>query len=61
MYHCADYKIPWFGNGSWINNRTPGTQAGFKDNDFVVRWADSGAYSSDDVADWSGVHYVKHC
>ncbi|MEU6557103.1 hypothetical protein ABZ915_43725 [Streptomyces sp. NPDC046915] len=61
MYHCADYKIPWFGNGSWINNQTPGTQAGFKDNDFVVRWADPGAYSSDDVADWSWVHYVKNC
>ncbi|MFE6888014.1 hypothetical protein [Streptomyces sp. NPDC057694] len=61
MYYCADYKIPWFGNGSWINNQTPGTQAGFKDNDFVVRWADSGAYSSDDVADWSWVHTVKNC
>lgn len=61
MYYCADYKIPWFGNGSWINNQTPGTQAGFKDWDFVVRWVDPGAYSSDDVADWTWVNYLKNC
>jgi hypothetical protein len=61
MYQCASYKIPWFGDGSWINNQTSGTQAAFRDNEFVVRWVDSGAYSSDDVADWTWVHYVTNC
>lgn len=61
MKACAAYKIPWFGDGSWINNQTTGTQAGFRDDQFVVRWVDSGAYSSDDVADWTWVHYVTNC
>ncbi|MFJ4481391.1 hypothetical protein ACIP3D_03480 [Streptomyces longwoodensis] len=61
MYACASYKIPWFGDGSWENNQTRGTRAQFRDNQFIVRWTDRGAYDNDDVADWSWVHYVTNC
>ncbi|MFE3269360.1 hypothetical protein [Streptomyces sp. NPDC059215] len=61
MFTCAAYKIPWFGDGSWINHQTTGTQAGFRDNEFVVRWVDPGAYFQDEIADWTWVHYVTNC
>lgn len=61
MIACASYKIPWFGDGSWQNHQTAGTRAQFRDNQFIVRWTDSGAPTQDEVADWSWVHYVTNC
>jgi hypothetical protein len=61
MYQCAEYSIPWSGHGSWINNQTTGTVAQFRSDDHVNRWHDTGAYDSDDDADWSWVWYVRNC
>jgi hypothetical protein len=60
MWHCNWYRIPWKGNGSWINNQFNGTVAIFRDDDGIARWQ-SPAYDSDLSADWNWVHWVQNC
>ncbi|RKT53987.1 hypothetical protein [Saccharothrix australiensis] len=57
---CQTVPIPWYSDGSWINNQTTGTVAQFKSSDGVTRWA-SPAYDNDPVADWRWVASVKNC
>ncbi|MEV5795678.1 hypothetical protein [Streptomyces sp. NPDC052192] len=45
MWACYNYRIPWLGNGSWINNQSTGTVANFLDDYGVSKWHDDGAFS----------------
>ncbi|MGC0344233.1 hypothetical protein RKD20_009267 [Streptomyces sp. SLBN-8D4] len=60
-YYCRENPMPFMGHGSWKNNQTTGTVANFESGDHVSRWHDTGAYTEDDDADWSWVHWVRNC
>lgn len=59
-YTCGILHIPWYTDGSWINNQYAGTMAEFKSTDGVTRWR-SPAPDNDDFADWRWVGSVKNC
>jgi hypothetical protein len=61
FYYCRENPMPFMGHGSWKNNQTTGTIANFESGDHVSRWHDTGAYTEDDDADWSWVHWVRNC
>ncbi|GHH94076.1 hypothetical protein [Streptomyces capillispiralis] len=63
MYTCDNYFIPWRGEGSWMNNQTPGTAP-------TLHWVDSmrppwkmpAAFSMQGYhVDWAPVHSITNC
>ncbi|MFJ6088431.1 hypothetical protein ACIQI8_44535 [Streptomyces sp. NPDC092369] len=61
MYNCADYYMPWGVTGSWDNNQTTGTKARMYDGNGNLGYTTPGAHSSDDVAPWAWVSWIRNC
>lgn len=61
MYFCQFYNMPFVGNGSWVNNQTPGTRAGFYDFYYNRIYLTAGAYSQSGSYNWTPVFHVKPC
>ncbi|MFF9863848.1 peptidase inhibitor family I36 protein [Streptomyces sp. NPDC013953] len=62
LYRCATYTLEnWTGDGSWINNQTPGTRARFLDHNRNTIHTTPGAYSASSRHDWDPVWYVVNC
>ncbi|MFI6102993.1 peptidase inhibitor family I36 protein [Streptomyces sp. NPDC051310] len=62
LYRCATYTLEnWTGDGSWINNQTPGTRAQFLDRNRNVIHTTPGAYSASSRYNWDPVWYVVNC
>jgi hypothetical protein len=61
MYYCQYYSMPFGGNGSFVNNQTPGTVAKGYDQNYNYIWNSGKAYSEDDVIEWTQIWYVKPC
>ncbi|KUJ39343.1 MULTISPECIES: hypothetical protein [Streptomyces] len=61
-YHaCGYFPLPSLaGNGTWVNNQTPGTVARFYNRAGRELWNTGPAYSSG-TADWTLVGYVRPC
>ncbi|WP_050514098.1 MULTISPECIES: hypothetical protein [Streptomyces] len=61
-YHaCGYFPLPNLaGNGTWVNNQTPGTVARFYSRAGRELWNTGPAYSSG-TADWTLVGYVRPC
>lgn len=51
----------WNGNGSWLNNQTPGTSALFADSNFSLIDVTGGAVSSNADYNWRPVWYIDAC
>jgi len=61
MYFCQFYDMPFSGDGSWVNNQTPGTVARFYDYTYRQIGATTGAYSQHSPINWTPVYHVKPC
>ncbi|ORT61735.1 peptidase inhibitor family I36 protein [Streptomyces sp. CB03238] len=62
LYRCGTYALEnWTGNGSWINNQTPGTRARFLDRNRNTIFTTPGAYSASAGHNWNPVWYVVPC
>jgi len=61
MFHCARYPMPFGSGGSWDNNQTAGTKAGFYRNDLSLIHFTAGAHSLNRNADWLPVFFVVNC
>ncbi|MET9802849.1 peptidase inhibitor family I36 protein [Streptomyces sp. NPDC006368] len=62
LYRCGTYDLEnWTGNGSWINNQTPGTRARFLDSNRNTIYTTPGAYSASSSYNWSPVWHVVPC
>ncbi|MEN2416707.1 hypothetical protein AABB02_01200 [Streptomyces rimosus] len=60
-YRCGYYQLPnLVGDGTWVNNQTPGTVGRFYNRDGSERWNTGGAYSSG-TASWTPVWYARPC
>jgi hypothetical protein len=62
MYYCQSYGIPWSGNGSWINDQTPGTTARFYNNAGTRIYTTPPPYSyNTNYSSWTNVHTIRPC
>jgi hypothetical protein len=62
MYYCQSYGIPWVGNGSWINDQTPGTRARFYNDNGTLIYTTPAPYSyNDNYSTWTNVHTIRPC
>jgi len=61
MYDCAEYYMPWGVTGSWDNNQTTGTKARMYDANSNLGYTTPGAHSTDDVASWAWVSWIRNC
>jgi hypothetical protein len=60
-YACGTRGMPWGGNGSWINDQTPGTRATFYNSSGGVYYTTPAPYSSNQSYNWTPVWNVKNC
>ncbi|MFK4208950.1 peptidase inhibitor family I36 protein [Streptomyces sp. NPDC030920] len=62
MHSCQSYGIPWDGNGSWINDQTPGTKARFYRNEGSLLYTTPAPYASNwNCSTWTNVHTIRPC
>jgi hypothetical protein len=64
MYDCAEYPIPWFGEGSWLNNQTTGTvpRLYFTVDDGRPPWDMPAAFSMQGYdVNWAPVTSIQNC
>ncbi|MFE5144126.1 hypothetical protein ACFRDV_42035 [Streptomyces fagopyri] len=62
MFTCKAYAIPWVGNGSWINDQYPGTQARFYNNSGTKIFTTPVPFSwNTNYSTWTNVHTIWPC